>query len=142
MVRYPTRTTLSSPQNAKANTYSPIVMSQWMRAFVLDAEKNPFDVVHPGQRPSFTLSLNLALKDGRPLLSWSIQDGDEQDQLCLRHSLNIVERVATVQQACAAPDITGNQMMSSVGSHLARPGDLRVDARTRAEITKMLEGMA
>ncbi len=119
-----------------------IGMSQRMQAFVLDAAKNPFNVVHPGQRPRSTLSPSLALKNGRPYLSWSIQGGDEQDQHCLQHFLNIVEWGATVQQACEAPDFTSAQMMSSFGEHVAMPGDLRVDSRTPLDIIKTLEGMA
>ena len=122
--------------------HTGIGMSQRMQAFILDPEKNPFDVVHPGQRPRSTLSPSLALKDGRPFLSWSIQGGDEQDQRCLQHFLNIVEWGATVQQACEAPDITSAQMMSTFGTHIAAPGDLRVDTRTPLAIVKMLEGMA
>jgi gamma-glutamyltranspeptidase/glutathione hydrolase len=118
-----------------------IGMSQRMQAFVLDPSKNPFNVVRPGQRPRATLSPSLALKDGRPFLSWSIQGGDEQDQRCLQHFLNIVEWGATVQQACEAPDITSGQMQSTFGSHVATPGDLRVDARTPQDIIKALTGM-
>jgi len=50
-----------------------IGMSQRMQAFVLDEAKDPFNVVRPGQRPRSTLSPSLALKDGKPYLSWSIQ---------------------------------------------------------------------
>ena len=118
-----------------------IGMSQRMQAFVLDPAKNPFNVVRPGQRPRATLSPSLALKDGRPFLSWSIQGGDEQDQRCLQHFLNVVEWGATVQQACEAPDITSGQMQSTFGSHVATPGDLRVDARTPQDIIKALTRM-
>ncbi len=118
-----------------------IGMSQRMQAFVLEAAQNPFNVVRPGQRPRSTLSPSLALKDGRPFLSWSIQGGDEQDQRCLQHFLNVVEWGAMVQQACEAPDITSSQMRSSFGSHVATPGELRVDARTPPDIIKALAGM-
>ncbi|MBP1595743.1 MAG: Gamma-glutamyltransferase [Acidobacteria bacterium] len=118
-----------------------IGMSQRMQAFVLDPARNPFNVVRPGQRPRSTLSPSLALKDGRPFLSWSIQGGDEQDQRCLQHLLNVVEWNATVQQACEAPDITSSQMQSSFGTHEATPGDLRVDARTPQDIIQALAGM-
>jgi gamma-glutamyltranspeptidase/glutathione hydrolase len=118
-----------------------IGMSQRMQAFVLEEAKNPFDVVRPGQRPRSTLTPSLALKDGRPFLSWSIQGGDEQDQHCLQHFLNMVEWGATVQQACEAPDITSGQMHSTFGAHQAVPGSLAVDARTPQEIIKALTEM-
>ena len=118
-----------------------IGMSQRMQAFVLDASRDPFNVVRPGQRPRSTLSPSLALKDGKPFLSWSIQGGDEQDQRCLQHFLNVVEWGAKVQQACEAPDITSGQMQSTFGTHVATPGELRVDTRTPADMIKALEGM-
>ncbi len=118
-----------------------IGMSQRMQAFVLDEAKNPFDVVHPGQRPRSTLTPSLALKDGKPFLSWSIQGGDEQDQHCLQHFLNIVEWGATVQQACEAPDIISSQMQSTFGKHVAIPGEVSVDTRTPQDLIKTLEGM-
>lgn len=119
-----------------------IGMSQRMQAFVLDEAKNPFNLPHPGQRPRSTLSPSMALKDGKPFLSWSIQGGDEQDQRCLQHFLNVVEWGATVQQACEAPDITSGQMQSTFGKHVAAPGDLRVDARTPLDIIKALDTRA
>ena len=44
-----------------------IGLSQRMQSFVLDEALNPFNVVHPGQRPRATLTPSLALKDGKPL---------------------------------------------------------------------------
>src|SRR5688572_14680338 len=72
-------------------------MSQRMQSFVLDANENPFNVVEPGKRPRVTLTPSLALKDGKPFLSFAKQAGDEQDQLLLQFFLNIVEFGMTVQ---------------------------------------------
>src|SRR6185436_10814225 len=66
-------------------------LSQRMQSFVLDAAENPFNVVAPGQRPRATLTPTLALKDGKPYLSFAVQGGDSQDQNLLQFFLNVVE---------------------------------------------------
>src|SRR5690606_14280702 len=55
-------------------------LSQRMQAFVLDPGMNPFNVVEPGKRPRATLTPGMALKDGKPFLSFAVQGGDTQDQ--------------------------------------------------------------
>jgi len=57
-----------------------IGLSQRMQSFVLTEAMNPFNVVQPGQRPRATLTPSLALKDGKPLIAFSVQGGDSQDQ--------------------------------------------------------------
>jgi len=103
-------------------------MSQRMQSFVLDEGMNPFNVVEPGKRPRATLTPSLALKDGKPFLSFSIQGGDTQDQNCLQFFLDVVEFGMNVQQACEAPNIVSYQMQSSFGSHAANPGRLRLNS--------------
>ena len=78
-------------------------MSQRMQSFVLDAKENPFNVLAPGKRPRVTLTPSLAMKDGKPYLSFAKQAGDEQDQLLLQFFLNMVEFGMTVQESCEAP---------------------------------------
>ena len=68
-----------------------IGMSQRMQSFVLDARINPYNVLAPGKRPRATLTPSLALKDGRPFLSFAVQGGDSQDQNLLQFFLNVVE---------------------------------------------------
>ncbi|MGZ8524757.1 MAG: gamma-glutamyltransferase family protein, partial [Chitinophagaceae bacterium] len=53
-----------------------IGMSQRLQSFVLDAAINPFNVIEPGKRPRVTLTPSLALKDGKPFLSFAVQGGD------------------------------------------------------------------
>jgi gamma-glutamyltranspeptidase / glutathione hydrolase len=102
-------------------------LSQRMQSFVLDAAENPFNVVTPGQRPRSTLTPTLALKDGKPYLSFAVQGGDTQDQNLLQFFLNIVEFEMNVQEACEAANITSYQMRSSFGAHETRPGKLTVN---------------
>jgi gamma-glutamyltranspeptidase / glutathione hydrolase len=101
-------------------------LSQRMQSFVLDAAENPFNVLTPGQRPRVTLTPTLALKDGKPYLSFAVQGGDTQDQNLLQFFLNVVEFGMNVQEACEAANITTFQMRSSFGAHESRPGKLTV----------------
>jgi len=118
-----------------------IGLSQRMQSFVLDAKENPFNVLAPGKRPRATLTPTLALKDGKPLLIFSVQGGDTQDQNLLQFFLNVVEFGMTVQEATEAANITSYQMRDSFGQHESFPGRLTVNSVTppevRAELTKM-----
>ena len=50
-------------------------LSQRMQSFVLDKRINPYNVVEPGKRPRATLTPSMALKDGRPIMAFSVQGG-------------------------------------------------------------------
>jgi gamma-glutamyltranspeptidase / glutathione hydrolase len=121
-------------------------MSQRMQSFVLDDTLNPFNVVEPGKRPRVTLTPTMALKDGKPYLSFAVQGGDTQDQNLLQFFLNMVEFDMTVQRACEAANINSNQLWLSLGGNKIsdrkpRPGNLLVGNSTpeavRAELKKM-----
>ena len=116
-------------------------LSQRMQSFVLEAKENPFNVVEPGKRPRVTLSPTLAMKEGKPFLSFAKQAGDEQDQLLLQFFLNIVEFNMTVQEACEAPSFKTLQMRSSFGDHAKSPGGLVLNEQTpmwvRKDLTRM-----
>ena len=104
-----------------------IGMSQRMQSFVLDATDNPFNVVEPGKRPRATLTPTLALKDGKPFLSFAVQGGDTQDQNLLQFFLNVVEFGMTVQEATEAANVTSYQMRDSFGEHESMPGRLTLN---------------
>lgn len=119
-------------------------MSQRMQSFVLDASLNPFNVVEPGKRPRVTLTPSLALKDGKPFLSFAVQGGDTQDQNLLQFFLNIVEFGMTVQQATEAANINTNQLWLSLGgSKLSdrkpRPGQLLLQDQTPEAVRQELK---
>ncbi|HSO77440.1 MAG TPA: gamma-glutamyltransferase, partial [Bacteroidales bacterium] len=116
-------------------------MSQRMQSFVLDEKENPFNVVEPGKRPRVTLTPTLALKDGKPFLSFAKQAGDEQDQLLLQFFLNVVEFGMTVQEACEAPSFKTLQMYSSFGKHEKEAGGMILNNRMPDWIRKELTGM-
>lgn len=101
-----------------------IGMSQRMQSFVLDERAGPYNVLAPGKRPRATLTPSLALKDGKPFLSFAVQGGDGQDQNLLQFFLNVVEFGMNVQEAAEAPNFNSYQMRSSFGAHESRPGRL------------------
>ncbi len=76
-----------------------IGLSQRLQSFVLDEAENPFNVLAPGKRPRATLTPTLALKDGKPFLSFAVQGGDTQEQNLLQFFLNVVEFGMNVQEA-------------------------------------------
>lgn len=116
-------------------------LSQRMQSFVLDRASNPFNVLEPGKRPRVTLSPTIALRDGKPILAFSVQGGDSQDQNLLQFFLNVVEFGMTVQQAAEAANIESHQMQISFEDHKIEPGRLvvRTDVPpwVRAELGKM-----
>lgn len=118
-----------------------IGMSQRMQSFVLDEGKNPFNVVAPGKRPRATLTPSIALKDGKPFLSFAVQGGDTQDQNCLQFFLNVVEFGMNVQEACEAPNIVSYQMQSSFGEHIATPGRLTLNEAVPKKVRQLLADM-
>jgi gamma-glutamyltranspeptidase/glutathione hydrolase len=121
-------------------------MSQRLQSFVLDASINPFNVIEPGKRPRVTLTPTMALKDGKPFLSFAVQGGDTQDQNLLQFFLNMVEFNMTVQQACEAANINSNQLWLSLGGtkmddRKPRPGEILVSNTTPEAVRNELKIM-
>lgn len=118
-----------------------IGLSQRMQSFVLDERLNPYNVVQPGQRPRVTLTPSIAMINGRPLMAFSVQGGDIQEQNLLQFFLNIVEFRMDVQQAAEAANFTSHQMQTSFGDHNAEPGRIElmpsVDPYTQAQLKMM-----
>ena len=116
-------------------------LSQRAQSFVTDARDGPYNVIEPGKRPRVTLTPSLALRDGRPFLSFAVQGGDSQDQNLLQFFLNVVEFGMTPQQAAEAANINSYQMRSSFGAHESRPGHLLVAASMPDSTRAALEAM-
>ena len=118
-----------------------IGMSQRMQSFELNEAQNPYNLVEPGKRPRATLTPSMALKDGKPYLSFAVQGGDIQDQVQLQFFLNMVEFGMNVQEAVEAAHVWSYQMRNSFGDHRAQPGRLLVREDlpdwTRKELKRM-----
>jgi len=104
-------------------------LSQRMQSFVLDENLNPFNVLEPGKRPRVTLTPSMALKEGKPFLSFAVQGGDTQDQDLLQLFLNVVEFGMTVQEATEAANIHNYQIQSSFGAHESKPGSITLNSQ-------------
>ncbi|MBN8577594.1 MAG: gamma-glutamyltransferase [Cytophagales bacterium] len=120
-----------------------IGLSQRMQSFVTDPKENPFNVVEPGKRPRVTLTPTLALKDGKPFLSFAVQGGDTQDQNLLQFFLNVVEFGMTVQEATEAPNMNTDQLWLSLGGEDRKPkyGNMLLHDSTPPYVRKALQGM-
>ena len=116
-------------------------MSQRMQSFVLDESAGPYNVLEPGKRPRATLTPSLALKDGKPFLSFAVQGGDGQDQNLLQFFLNVVEFGMNVQEAAEAPNFNSYQMRSSFGDHESRPGRLLLNDQASPWVRAQLREM-
>ena len=118
-----------------------IGMSQRMQSFVLEESHNPFNVVAPGKRPRATLTPGMALKDGKPYLSFAVQGGDIQDQVLLQMFLGVVEFGMNIVEAVQAPYFWSYQMRNSFGDHRADPGKILLNEATPDWVRKRLESM-
>jgi gamma-glutamyltranspeptidase/glutathione hydrolase len=112
-----------------------------MQSFVLEEAENPFNLPEPGKRPRATLTPGMALKEGKPFLSFAVQGGDTQDQNLLQFFLNMVEWGMNIQEACEAPNIVSYQMHSSFGAHFSEPGRLRLNKKVPQETIDLLSAM-
>jgi len=120
-----------------------IGMSQRMQSFVCDSMLNPYNVVAPGKRPRVTLTPTLAMKEGKPFLSFAVQGGDTQDQNLLQFFLNMTEFGMTVQEAVEAPNFNTDQLYLSLGGNdrKPKPGALLVNNNTPPWVRRQLLGM-
>ncbi len=116
-------------------------LSQRAQSFVTDPADNPFNVVEPGKRPRATLTPGMALKDGKPYLSFAVQGGDGQDQNLLQFFLNMVEWGMNVQQAAEGPNINSSQMRGSFSSHTSSPGAMLIHESVPEEVREELRRM-
>ena len=116
-------------------------LSQRLQSFVLHPEENPYNVIEPGKRPRATLTPSMALKDGKPYVSFAVQGGDSQDQNSLQFFLNMVEFGMNVQEAVEAANINSFQMRGSFDQHKISPGRLLIHSDTpywtRRDLKKM-----
>jgi gamma-glutamyltranspeptidase / glutathione hydrolase len=116
-----------------------IGLSQRMQSFVVDPAENPYNVVEPGKRPRATLTPAMALKGGKPYLSFAVQGGDAQDQNLLQFFLNVVEFGMTPQEAAEAANFTSYQMRESFGAHKSEPGKIEINTATPPWVRQELE---
>jgi gamma-glutamyltranspeptidase/glutathione hydrolase len=89
-----------------------------MRYFYLD----PGDVnsLQPGKRTRQTINPAMALKDGRPYVTFGTPGADTQPQTQLQFFLNVAEFGMQVQQALEQPAVISNSFRDSYSPHAVR----------------------
>jgi len=121
--------------------HTGVGLSQRMQSFVVDPAENPYNVVEPRKRPRVTLTPTLALKGGKPFLSFAVQGGDTQDQNLLQFFLDVVEFGMTVQQAVEAANFNSYQMHSSFGGHESIPSKVLLNDEVPTWVRSKLHDM-
>ena len=83
----------------------------------------------PGKRPRSTLSVGMALRDGKPYMSWGTPGGDQQDQWNCQFLLRHMHSGMSMQQAIDAPAWHIEHFPASFWPRAARPGVVVVEGR-------------
>ncbi|HEV7264010.1 MAG TPA: gamma-glutamyltransferase [Falsiroseomonas sp.] len=92
----------------------------------------------PGKRPRTTLSPAMALKDGRPWMSFGTPGGEQQDQWQPIMFARMVDHAMGIQQAIDAPAFHSEHWPSSFWPRAAKPGKVVVEGRYPAEVAQAL----
>ena len=93
----------------------------------------------PGKRPRTTLSVNLALKDGKPAMVFGTPGGDYQDQWTLTFFLRYAHHDGNIQQSIDRPMFHTDHMPSSFWPRAADLGSLTLEARVAPETLRDLQ---
>ena len=96
--------------------------------------------LRPGARPRTTLSPGLALRDGRPYLSWGTPGGDQQEQWALHVFLRHVDRGLNLQEAIDAPDFHTDHLISSFYPRGFARRSITIEERFGDEVVEDLRG--
>ena len=106
--------------------------------FWLD-ESHP-GALQPGKRPRSTLSVGMAMRDGKPYMSWGTPGGDQQDQWASQFFLRHAHFGMNLQEAIDAPAWHIEHFPASFWPRAARPGvvviENRVPEATIAELKR------
>ena len=93
----------------------------------------------PGKRPRTTLSVNLALKDGKPWMVFGTPGGDYQDQWSLTFALRHLHHGSDLQETIDLPMFQTDHMPSSFWPRAADLGSLKLEDRFSDETVAELE---
>ena len=93
----------------------------------------------PGKRPRSTLSVGMALKEGKPYMVWGTPGGDQQDQWSGQFFLRHAHFGMNMQEAIDAPAWHIEHFPASFWPRAARPGVVVVENRLPAATITELE---
>jgi gamma-glutamyltranspeptidase/glutathione hydrolase len=103
-------------------------------------EEDDPNVLRPGKRVRQTINPALALKDGKPFMTFGTPGADTQPQAQMQFFLNVVEFGMNVQQALEASSIVSTGFKSSYYPHQAE-GKLQVPASLPKHVLDELAAM-
>jgi gamma-glutamyltranspeptidase/glutathione hydrolase len=95
--------------------------------------------VAPRKRPRTTLSPSMALRGGKPWLSFGTPGGDQQDQWQVIMFLRMVHHGMGIQEAIDAPSFHTEHFPSSFWPRVARPGKVVIEGRFPAGVLEDLQ---
>ena len=93
----------------------------------------------PGKRPRSTLSVGMALKEGKPYMVWGTPGGDQQDQWSAQFFLRHLHAGMSMQEAIDAPAWHIEHFPASFWPRAALRGVVVVESRLPAATIKELE---
>jgi gamma-glutamyltranspeptidase/glutathione hydrolase len=83
----------------------------------------------PGKRPRSTLSVGMAMRDGKPYMIWGTPGGDQQDQWSSQLFVRHTQFGMNLQEAIDAPAWHIEHFPASFWPRAARPGVVVVEGR-------------
>ncbi|MEZ5850181.1 MAG: gamma-glutamyltransferase family protein [Hyphomicrobiaceae bacterium] len=83
----------------------------------------------PGKRPRSTLSVGMAMRDGKPYMSWGTPGGDQQDQWNSQFFIRHAHFGMNLQEAIDAPAWHIEHFPASFWPRAARPGVVVLENR-------------
>ncbi len=92
----------------------------------------------PGKRPRLTPNPAMAMRDGKPWMTFGTPGGDVQCQSMVQLFLNVVEHGMDPQQAVEAPRFATWSFPNSFWPHTYRPAMVGVEGRIPAEVSDEL----
>lgn len=99
--------------------------------FWLD-ERSP-NALMPGKRPRTTLTPSLALRNGKPYMTFGTPGGDQQDQWSVTFFLRHIDHGMNLQEAIDAPSFHSEHWPNSFYPRHAHPGRLVAEGRFSEE---------
>jgi gamma-glutamyltranspeptidase/glutathione hydrolase len=93
----------------------------------------------PGKRPRSTLSVGMAMRDGKPYLIWGTPGGDQQDQWASQMFIRHAHFGMNLQEAIDAPAWHIEHFPASFWPRTARPGVVVVENRLPEATIKELQ---
>jgi gamma-glutamyltranspeptidase/glutathione hydrolase len=95
--------------------------------------------VAPRKRPRTTLSPSMALRDGKPWMSFGTPGGDQQDQWQTIMLTRMLHHGMTIQQAIDAPSFHAEHWPSSFWPRAAKPGKVMLEGRYAPQVQEDLK---